>query len=84
MASLDADKILVPDGSPNDGVQLVKSTSVGIRIVPEGLVLNLPTCTGTPSELLDGDLWVEDGDADNKALKYFDGTNTFSVQISKE
>jgi len=89
MASLDADKIIIPDGTPTGGVQLVKSTSVGIRMANEGtsgagVILNLPACTDTPSVLLDGDLWVEDIDINNKSIKYYDGTNTFSVLLVKE
>jgi len=64
-----------------DGKVCIKRTEIS-----DGDIANLKAFTVDPnnSDLLDHDLFILDIDADSKKLIYFDGTDRFSVELTKE
>jgi len=67
-----------------DGTGLLAQSGVLLTQAPTGgSVVNFSEYTSTPTGPQSGDFWIQAVDANTKSFNYYDGTDTYSVQLTK-
>ena len=80
--------IVVAAASDYDASQVDNDSSVTGAFVDDALNAlladSLPNVASDPGSPTAGDKWILDSGSGNRLLKYYDGTNKFSVELSQE